>query len=170
MLEDSVLPTVFLTFISVNGNNDNSANAATPIRPTGNYEVDHRNLLASLENNPNVPRNCTITRPPPITKPGRLNNMVLHRDPVILRQPLETESTEPLTEQDNELLAKHKEYRYMPEKMTWDPNCYECKVRYRDPKAKDLVMYLHAWRYKGPEWEFQTKLPEWAEENWVPPN
>ena len=74
--------------------------------------------------------------------------MVLHRDPVILRQPLETESTEPLTEQDNELLAKHKEYRYMPEKMTWDPNCYECKVRYRDPKAKDLVMYLHAWRYK----------------------
>lgn len=41
------------------------------IRPTGNQEVDHRNLLASLENNPNVPRNCTITRPPPITKPCR---------------------------------------------------------------------------------------------------
>ena len=77
MLEDSVLPTVFLTFVSVNGNNDNSANAATPIRPTGNYEVDHRNLLASLENNPNVPRNCTITRPPPITKPGRLVVFVL---------------------------------------------------------------------------------------------
>ena len=73
---------------------------------------------------------------------------MLSREPVILRQPLETESSEPLTEQDNELLAKHKEYRYMPEKMTWDPNCYECKVRYRDPKAKDLVMYLHAWRYK----------------------
>ena len=36
----------------------------------------------------------------------------------------------------------------MSEKMTWDPHCYECKVRYRDPKAKDLVMYLHAWRYK----------------------
>lgn len=70
------------------------------------------------------------------------------RDPVILRQPLEAESTEPITEQDNELLAKHKEYRYMSEKMTWDPHCYECKVRYRDPKAKDLVMYLHAWRYK----------------------
>ena len=32
--------------------------------------------------------------------------------------------------------------------MTWDPNCYECKVRYRDPKPKDLVMYLHAWVYK----------------------
>ena len=67
---------------------------------------------------------------------------------MVLRQPLEAESTEPITEQDNELLAKHKEYRYMSEKMTWDPHCYECKVRYRDPKAKDLVMYLHAWRYK----------------------
>ena len=55
---------------SVNGNN-NSSNAAHNIRPTGNYEVDHRNLMASLENNPNVPRNCTITRPPPITRPGR---------------------------------------------------------------------------------------------------
>ena len=43
---------------------------------------------------------------------------------------------------------KNKDYRYVPERMTWDPNCYECKVRYRDPKAKDLVMYLHAWRYK----------------------
>jgi len=134
------------------------------IRPTGNYEVDNRNILASLENNPNVPRNCTITRPPPITKPCS------YRDPVILREPLETESTEPITEQDNELLTKHKEYRYMSEKMTWDPHCYECKVRYRDPKAKDLVMYLHAWRYKGPDWDFQTKLPEWADENWMPPN
>jgi len=151
---------------AVNGNN-NPTNAAQSIRPTGNYEVDHRNLMASLENNPNVPRNCTITRPPPITRPG---SWMLSREPVVLRQPLETESTEPLTELDNELLAKHKEYRYMPDKMTWDPNCYECKVRYRDPKAKDLVMYLHAWRYKGPEWEFQTKLPDWAEENWVHPH
>lgn len=113
----------------------------------------------------------------------------------MLRQPLETDSNEPLLDQDNELLAKFKEYRYGPEKMTWDPNCYECKVRYRDPKAKDLVMYLHAWRYKvnnylklplfkknyiifflsiycstfplifqGPDWQFQTQLPEWARE------
>ncbi|XP_046802033.1 RNA pseudouridylate synthase domain-containing protein 2-like isoform X3 [Lucilia cuprina] len=34
------------------------------------------------------------------------------------------------------------------EKMTSDKHCYECKVRYRDPKPKDLVMYLHAWKYK----------------------
>lgn len=115
--------------------------------------------------NPNVPRNCTITRPPPITKPGRcdLNQtisiknilvfdifvlLLLLREPVVLRAPLDSESCEPLTPADNELLTRHREYRYQPEKMTWDPHCYECKVRYRDPKPKDLVMYLHAWRYK----------------------
>ena len=69
-------------------------------------------------------------------------------EPMVLRSPLETESGEPTTDQDNQLLAKYKEYKYAPDKMTWDPNCYECKVRYRDPKATDLVMYLHAWRYK----------------------
>ena len=46
----------------------------------------------------------------------------------------------------------------MSEKMTWDPHCYECKVRYRDPKAKDLVMYLHAWRYKVRILKFFTFL------------
>ncbi len=45
-------------------------------------------------------------------------------------------------------LVQFGEYRYSAERMTWDPNCYECKVRYRDPKPKDLVMYLHAWVYK----------------------
>ncbi|XP_058986593.1 pseudouridylate synthase RPUSD2 isoform X2 [Musca domestica] len=34
------------------------------------------------------------------------------------------------------------------EKVTLDKHCYECKVRYRDPKPKDLIMYLHAWKYK----------------------
>ncbi|XP_055839561.1 pseudouridylate synthase RPUSD2-like isoform X2 [Episyrphus balteatus] len=52
------------------------------------------------------------------------------------------------------------------EKMTTDKHCYECKVRYRDPKPKDLVMYLHAWKYKGPGWEYETELPEWAGLNW----
>ncbi|XP_059089869.1 pseudouridylate synthase RPUSD2-like [Tigriopus californicus] len=127
----------------------------------GHWAFDPSNAIESLERNPQVPKNCTITRPPPITRPGR--------EPVVIRQPLERESTETITEQDNELLAKHQEYRYHPEKMTWDPNCYECKVKYRDPKPKDLVMYLHAWRYKGPNWQFQTRLPDWAEENWSGP-
>lgn len=37
---------------------------------------------------------------------------------------------------------------YDPDKLSTDPHCYECKVKYRDPKPKDLVMYLHAWKYR----------------------
>ncbi|ODM99685.1 RNA pseudouridylate synthase domain-containing protein 2 [Orchesella cincta] len=56
------------------------------------------------------------------------------------------------------------------ELMTYDPHCYECKVRYRDPKPKDLVMYLHALTYKGPEWSFETKMPAWASSDWLEPD
>lgn len=40
------------------------------------------------------------------------------------------------------------DFLFNPDKMTVDKHCYECKVRYRDPKAQDLVMYLHAWKYR----------------------
>ncbi|CAG9797024.1 unnamed protein product [Chironomus riparius] len=52
------------------------------------------------------------------------------------------------------------------DKMTTDKHCYECKVRYKDPKPQDLVMYLHAWKYKGPGWDYETELPEWARVDW----
>ena len=32
-------------------------------------------------------------------------------------------------------------------KLSIDSHCYECKVKYRDPRPKDLVMFLHAWTY-----------------------
>ncbi|XP_025829384.1 uncharacterized protein C18B11.02c [Agrilus planipennis] len=56
---------------------------------------------------------------------------------------------------------------FNPEKMTVDKHCYECKVRYRDPKPQDLVMYLHAWKYRGPGWAYETELPEWAKPDWI---
>ncbi|XP_045469909.1 uncharacterized protein C18B11.02c-like isoform X2 [Harmonia axyridis] len=56
---------------------------------------------------------------------------------------------------------------FNPDKMTSDEHCYECKVRYRDPKPQDLIMYLHAWSYKGPDWEYKTPLPEWAKTEWT---
>ncbi|XP_070504338.1 pseudouridylate synthase RPUSD2-like isoform X1 [Chironomus tepperi] len=55
---------------------------------------------------------------------------------------------------------------FNPDKMTTDKHCYECKVRYKDPKPQDLVMYLHAWKYKGPGWDYETELPEWARVDW----
>ena len=33
-----------------------------------------------------------------------------------------------------------------------DPHCYECTVKYRDPRPKDLVMFLHALKYQVSLW------------------
>ncbi|XP_026864691.2 RNA pseudouridylate synthase domain-containing protein 2 [Electrophorus electricus] len=48
-----------------------------------------------------------------------------------------------------------------------DHLCGECKIVRPDPTEKELVMYLHALRYKGPDFEYSTRLPDWADENWV---
>ncbi|XP_029341642.1 RNA pseudouridylate synthase domain-containing protein 2, partial [Acyrthosiphon pisum] len=55
------------------------------------------------------------------------------------------------------------------EKLTHDPHCYECRVKFRDPKPKDLIMYLHAWKYSGPGWSYETDLPVWANVEWKEP-
>uniref|UniRef100_H3BCU7 Pseudouridine synthase n=2 Tax=Latimeria chalumnae TaxID=7897 RepID=H3BCU7_LATCH len=47
-----------------------------------------------------------------------------------------------------------------------DPLCGECKLVRKDPSPKDLIMYLHALRYKGPDFEYSTKMPAWALEDW----
>ncbi|XP_041810130.1 RNA pseudouridylate synthase domain-containing protein 2 isoform X2 [Chelmon rostratus] len=50
---------------------------------------------------------------------------------------------------------------------TSDHLCSECKLTRPDPTEKELVMYLHALRYKGPGFEYATRLPDWAKEDWV---
>lgn len=48
-----------------------------------------------------------------------------------------------------------------------DHLCSECKIVRPDPTEKELVMYLHALRYKGPDFEYSTQLPDWAKEDWL---
>lgn len=48
-----------------------------------------------------------------------------------------------------------------------DNLCGECKIVRPDPTEKDLIMYLHALRYKGPDFEYSTQLPDWAKEDWL---
>ncbi len=50
---------------------------------------------------------------------------------------------------------------------TRDHLCSECKLVRPDPTEKELIMYLHALRYKGPDFEYSTRLPNWAKEDWV---
>ncbi|XP_055370718.1 pseudouridylate synthase RPUSD2-like [Condylostylus longicornis] len=52
--------------------------------------------------------------------------------------------------------------QFDPKKLTKDEHCYECKINFADPKPKDLIMYLHAWKYEGPDWKYEAKLPDWA--------
>ena len=49
---------------------------------------------------------------------------------------------------------------------SYDPDCSECSNPIPDPIPSELVMYLHALSYKGPNWEFRTSLPEWATDDW----
>ncbi|XP_068107773.1 pseudouridylate synthase RPUSD2 [Hyperolius riggenbachi] len=48
-----------------------------------------------------------------------------------------------------------------------DSLCVECKLVRPDPSPKDLVMYLHALRYKGEDFDFSAELPEWAKDEWT---
>lgn len=44
------------------------------------------------------------------------------------------------------------------------PACAVCgDPQYRDPPEKDLLIYLHAWKYKqGEDVEYETSVPDWA--------
>lgn len=47
-----------------------------------------------------------------------------------------------------------------------DPLCVECRTSRRDPSPRELVMFLHALRYKGADFEYCSSMPEWAMEDW----
>ncbi|CAG5121825.1 unnamed protein product [Candidula unifasciata] len=51
-------------------------------------------------------------------------------------------------------------------KLSIDLACDQCKKSLIDPQEKQLVMFLHALRYQGPGWEYETTLPDWALEDW----
>ncbi|KAI8369647.1 pseudouridine synthase [Radiomyces spectabilis] len=47
--------------------------------------------------------------------------------------------------------------------------CEQCSVSLLpDPKPEDLYIWLHAWRYAGNGWSYETELPEWAREDFDP--
>ncbi|KFV41202.1 RNA pseudouridylate synthase domain-containing protein 2, partial [Gavia stellata] len=82
--------------------------------------------------------------------------------------PLTSDSNLETLEKNKELCSCENEDGRTGEKSSEekDPLCVECKITRRDPSPKDLVMYLHALRYKGAEFEYCSKMPEWAMEDW----
>ncbi|NXH20227.1 RUSD2 protein, partial [Bucco capensis] len=82
-------------------------------------------------------------------------------------RPLNSESNLEMLEKNKERGSCETQDRQRGEK-SWeekDPLCLECKVTRRDPSPKELVMYLHALRYKGADFEYCSKMPEWAMED-----
>lgn len=51
-----------------------------------------------------------------------------------------------------------------------DHLCSECGLVRPDPTEAELTMFLHALRYKGPDFEYSTCLPDWAKEEWPQTN
>nr|XP_030698816.1 RNA pseudouridylate synthase domain-containing protein 2 [Globicephala melas] len=47
-----------------------------------------------------------------------------------------------------------------------DPLCAECRLVRQDPLPQDLVMFLHALCYKGPDFEYFSPMPAWAQDDW----
>nr|XP_002717836.3 pseudouridylate synthase RPUSD2 [Oryctolagus cuniculus] len=47
-----------------------------------------------------------------------------------------------------------------------DPLCAECRLLHQDPLPRELVMFLHALRYKGPGFEYSSPMPAWAQDDW----
>ena len=44
--------------------------------------------------------------------------------------------------------------------------CSECRVVRPNPPPAERLLFLHAWRYSGEGWSYETELPEWAKEDW----
>uniref|UniRef100_A0A6G1SLN8 RNA pseudouridylate synthase domain-containing protein 2 n=1 Tax=Aceria tosichella TaxID=561515 RepID=A0A6G1SLN8_9ACAR len=58
-------------------------------------------------------------------------------------------------------------WRYDPNKFTNDPTCRDCVDKFHDPPLRKLFLYLHAFRYSGTGWSYQSEMPVWARDTWT---
>lgn len=48
-------------------------------------------------------------------------------------------------------------------RVIFDSKCEECRLNYIDPQPSSLMLFLHALKYSGEGFSFQTELPFWAQ-------
>lgn len=45
--------------------------------------------------------------------------------------------------------------------------CEECIHPRSDPKPENMMIYLHAYKYSGPGWSYETEWPLWAKDRMI---
>ncbi|XP_060084176.1 pseudouridylate synthase RPUSD2-like [Ylistrum balloti] len=73
------------------------------------------------------------------------------------------------TDQCRQKVRTYMKPEFNPQQWVPDEKCFYCRKSFMDPKPSDMIMYLHALKYKGPKWEYETPLPDWARDDWVEP-
>lgn len=59
-----------------------------------------------------------------------------------------------------------RKYAHDASKETTDPICMDCARSFHNPPFRRLFMYLHALRYSGSGWSYETEMPAWAKADW----
>lgn len=57
-------------------------------------------------------------------------------------------------------------WKFQEEKYIKDPDCRDCATKYHDPPLRNLYLYLHAYRYAGLGWCYESEMPVWARDGW----
>lgn len=57
-------------------------------------------------------------------------------------------------------------WKYDPGKLDDDPTCRDCQDKFHDPPLRNLYLYLHALKYSGSGWCYESEMPVWAQESW----
>ena len=52
------------------------------------------------------------------------------------------------------------------QRVSMDPGCDECGRRFKRSQPRDMMIFLHALRYSGEDWSFETPLPFWAHDDY----
>uniref|UniRef100_T2MAD7 Pseudouridine synthase n=1 Tax=Hydra vulgaris TaxID=6087 RepID=T2MAD7_HYDVU len=106
------------------------------------------------------------------TNMAELNTICLETN-VIKETTIISKNDDHVLKEDNETLCKKnldnlsKMYTSSDLGMEYfDAECTDCKRKWKEPSKDELSIFLHAVTYKGPGWEYTTKMPLWASSDW----
>ena len=136
-------------------NSQTSTKTSTSTSTSGALQTSSTNTLESTSNNELVGDSFTSTTTcgvssnfiSCINSTSAPNSTLISTSPSSQRTDAENNSKSCVTTIATQTGIDEADERFDVTKLSFDPHCYECKVKYRDPSPKDLVMFLHAYTY-----------------------